>query len=162
MLSLAGGTLGVLLALWGLDLLLDISPGAIPRFKEIAIDNHVLLFTLAVSICTGIIFGLVPALGASRPDLNETLKEGGRTSASVRRNRTRAAFVIAEVAICLVLLIAAGLMARSFITLMNVSPGFNPDGVLTMGVALSASIASQSSRPPTISRPSKRSARLPA
>ncbi len=137
MLSLAGGTLGVLLALWGLDLLLDISPGAIPRFKEIAIDNHVLLFTLAVSICTGIIFGLVPALGASRPDLNETLKEGGRTSASVRRNRTRAAFVIAEVAICLVLLIAAGLMARSFITLMNVSPGFNPDGVLTMGVALS-------------------------
>jgi putative ABC transport system permease protein len=138
MLALLGGTLGVLLALWGLDLLLDISPGAIPRFKEIGVDTQALLFTLAVSVGTGISFGLVPAIGASRPDLNETLKEGGRSSSGARRNRTRATFVIAQVAICLMLLIAAGLMARSFITLLSISPGFNPDGVLTMKVALSS------------------------
>jgi putative ABC transport system permease protein len=137
LLALLGGTLGVLLALWGLDLLLDISPDAIPRLKEIGVDAQALLFTLAVSIGTGIAFGLVPALGASRPDLNETLKEGGRTSGGLRRNHTRATFVIAEVAICLTLLIAAGLMAKSFITLLGVSPGFNPDGVLTIKVALS-------------------------
>ena len=133
LLSIIGGTMGVLLAMWGLDLLLSVSPDSIPRVHEIKLDLSVLGFTLLISLGTGIVFGVVPALQASKPDLNETLKEGGRTSGgSFRRNRVRSFFVVAEVAICLVLLVGAGLMIRSFIRLMNVNPGFNPENVLTV------------------------------
>ncbi len=133
LLSIIGGTLGVLLAMWGLDLLLSVSPDSIPRVHEIKLDLPALAFTLLVSAGTGIVFGVVPALQASKPNLNESLKEGGRTSgASFRRNRVRGFFVIAEVAICLVLLVGAGLMIRSFIRLMNVNPGFNPENVLSV------------------------------
>jgi putative ABC transport system permease protein len=136
LLSIIGGAIGMLLALWGLDLLLSISPDSIPRVGEIKLDVRVLVFTLIVSLGTGILFGLVPALQASKPDLNETLKEGGRSSSgSVRHNRVRSFFVITEVAICLVLLIGAGLMIKSFVRLMNVSPGFNPENVLTVRVS---------------------------
>ncbi|HXG64194.1 MAG TPA: ABC transporter permease [Blastocatellia bacterium] len=138
LLALAGGALGVLLALWGVDALLTISPNSIPRVWEIGLDGRVLGFTLLVTLATGLFFGLIPALQASRPNLNEALKEGGRTlSASFRRNRLRSIFVISEVAICLVLLIGAGLMARSFIRLLDVDPGFNPENVLTANVSLS-------------------------
>ena len=134
LLSFVGGTLGVFLAMWGLDLLLSVSRDSIPRVDEIKLDLPALGFTLLVSLITGVIFGLAPALKASRPDLNESLKEGGRTSGgSFRHNRVRGFFVIAEVAICLVLLAGAGLMIRSFIRLMNVNPGFNPKNVLTLG-----------------------------
>ena len=134
LLSFLGGTLGVFLAMWGLDLLLAVSRDSIPRVDEIKLDLPALGFTLLVSLVTGMIFGLVPALRASKPDLNESLKEGGRTSGgSFRHNRVRGFFVIAEVAICLVLLAGAGLMIRSFIRLMNVYPGFNPANVLTVG-----------------------------
>ena len=139
-LAIAGGTIGVLLALWGLDLLLAIGGNTIPRVKEIKIDSWVLEFSMLVSLATGLLFGMVPALQASKPDLNETLKEGGRgASGSIRHNRIRSSFVIAEVAICLVLLIGAGLMLRSFARVVNVNPGFNPDNLLSMNVALSGS-----------------------
>jgi putative ABC transport system permease protein len=137
LLSLIGGLIGTLLALWGLDLLLAVGGNTIPRAKEIKLDTTVILFTLLVSFITGIIFGLVPALQASKPDLNESLKEGGRgASAGFRRNRVRSIFVVAEVAICLVLLIGAGLMIKSFARLVNVSPGFNPESMLAFNVSL--------------------------
>ncbi|HKP86346.1 MAG TPA: ABC transporter permease [Blastocatellia bacterium] len=140
LLSLAGGVIGALLALWGLDLLLAVGADTIPRAKEIKIDAAVLGFTLLVSLITGLIFGLVPALQASKPNLNESLKEGGRNvSASFRRNPVRSLFVIAEVAICLVLLIGAGLMIKSFARLLNINPGFNPENVLAINVSLSGS-----------------------
>lgn len=140
LLSITGGIIGVLLALWGLDLLLAIGEGSIPRVKEIKLDGWALGFSLLISIATGLIFGLVPALQASRPDMNEALKEGSRSaSGSLGRNKTRSLFVIAEVAICLVLLIGAGLMIKSFAKLLNVSPGFNPENVLAMNVAVSGS-----------------------
>ncbi|HWO01896.1 MAG TPA: ABC transporter permease [Blastocatellia bacterium] len=140
LLALAGGIIGVLVALWGLDLLLAIGEGSIPRAKEIKLDGWALGFSLLVSIATGMIFGLVPALQASKPDMNEALKEGSRSaSGSIRRNKTRSLFVIAEVAICLVLLIGAGLMIKSFSKLINISPGFNPENVLAVNVALSGS-----------------------
>jgi putative ABC transport system permease protein len=140
LLGIAGGILGVLLAVWGLDLLLAVGENSIPRVKEIRLDGWVLGFSLLISIATGLIFGLVPALQASRPDLNDALKEGSRgASGSLRSNRTRSVFVIAEVAICLVLLIGAGLMMKSFSRLLNVSPGFNPENVLSVNVALSGS-----------------------
>jgi len=140
LLGISGGLLGVLLAAWGLDLLLAIGENSIPRVKEIRPDGLVLAFSLLISIATGLIFGLVPALHASRPDLNDALKEGSRSaSGSVRSNRTRSVFVVAEVAICLVLLIGAGLMMKSFSRLLNVSPGFNPENVLSVNVALSGS-----------------------
>ncbi|HKP88254.1 MAG TPA: ABC transporter permease [Blastocatellia bacterium] len=140
MLALVGGTLGALLALWGLDLILAVSTGSIPRVKEIRVDGGVMAFTFLVSLATGLIFGLVPAWQASRPDLNESLKEGGRgSSAGIHRNRVRSLFVVVEVAICLVLLIGAGLMIKSFVRLLDVSPGFNAENLLTMNVSLSGS-----------------------
>jgi putative ABC transport system permease protein len=133
LMSIIGGILGVLLAMWGVDLLLSVSPDSIPRVNEIGLDLPALAFTLLVSLGTGIVFGVVPALQASKPNLNESLKEGGRNAgASLRRNRVRSFFVIAEVAICLVLLVGSGLMIRSFIRLMNVNPGFNPHNVMTI------------------------------
>jgi putative ABC transport system permease protein len=105
--------------------------------EEIRLDSRALGFTMLVSLATGVLFGLVPALQASKPDLNETLKEGGRaSSASFRRNWVRSFFVVAEVAICLVLLVGAGLMIRSFIRLINVDSGFNSENVLTVRVSL--------------------------
>lgn len=138
LLAITGGIIGVLLALWGLDLLLAIGESSIPRVKEIKLDGWALGFSLLISIATGLVFGLVPALQSSKPDMNEALKEGSRSaSGSIRRNKTRSLFVIAEVAICLVLLIGAGLMIKSFAKVINVSPGFNPENVLAMNVALS-------------------------
>lgn len=135
LLALTGGTLGLLLAMWGIDLLMAISPSNLPRVDSISVDTRVFGFTLAVSLLTGIIFGLVPAIQASKPDVNEALKEGGRAS-SVGHNRFRGVLVVAEVALSLVLLIGAGLMIRSFVRLINESPGLNPENVLTLDVAL--------------------------
>ncbi len=140
LLSLIGGLLGLLLALWGIDLLLKINPDNIPRAREIRPDYLVLAFTFGISFITGIIFGLAPALQISRQDLNETLKESGRgTAGSLRRNRLRAVFVVSEVALSLVLLIGAGLMIKSFIRLSRVDLGFNPDNLLAVTISLSGS-----------------------
>jgi putative ABC transport system permease protein len=137
LLSVMGGFLGLLLALWGLDLLVAVMPADLPRMKEIGLDARVLSFTLLVSVLTGIIFGLVPALQASRQDLNETLKEGGRGSAEgIRRNRVRSLLVVSQIALSLVLLVGAGLLIRSFRQLQNVNPGFDPHRVMTATVGL--------------------------
>ncbi|MGA9770126.1 MAG: ABC transporter permease [Blastocatellia bacterium] len=137
MLSLVGGILGMMLALWGVDALASLTPDELPRFSEIEIDGRVLGFTLLVSLLTGIIFGLIPALQTSKPDLNESLKEGSRGSTGgVTSHRVRNTLVIVEIAISLMLLIGAGLMINSFARLSTVNPGFNPKNVLTMSIAL--------------------------
>jgi putative ABC transport system permease protein len=137
MLSLAGGVLGLLLAMWGVDTLVALSPENIPRVQEIGLDTRVLGFTLLISVLTGVIFGLAPAFQASRAGFNEALKEGGKGGAGVSSGkRMRSALVVAEVALSLVLLIGAGLFIRSFTRLLTVDPGFNPENVLTMELSL--------------------------
>jgi putative ABC transport system permease protein len=129
-LGVLGGTIGLLLALWWTDALKSLVPGDIPRLKEAGIDLRVLGFTILVSGLTGIIFGLVPALQASKPDLNEALKEGDRGSTG-SRHRVRSALVVSEIAIALVLLIGAGLMVKSLWRLQNVPTGFDTRNLLT-------------------------------
>jgi putative ABC transport system permease protein len=137
LLSLAGGAVGLLLALWGTDLLVAAGPADIPRVSQAGLDARVLAFTLIVSVATGIFFGLVPALQASRPDLTGALKEGSRGSTEgLRRNRFRSALVVAEVAVSLVLLIGAGLLMRSFVRLLQTDPGFDPARVVALDIPL--------------------------
>jgi putative ABC transport system permease protein len=137
LLSAFGGVLGLLLAWWGVDLLAASIPADVPRASEINLDGRVLLFTLTVSALTGIIFGFAPALQASKTNLSESLKEGGRTATGgIRRARLRSLLVVSEVALSLVLLVGAGLLIKSFLTLREVKPGFQADGVLTAIVSL--------------------------
>ena len=136
LLGLAGGALGLLLALWGVDLILSLSPGDMPRLDEVGIDWVVLGFTVLLSALTGVVFGLSPAVRAARMDLHPVLKQGGRTSAGMGPDRLRSALVASEVAIALVLLIGAGLLARSFVGLLQVDPGYNANNVLTMFISL--------------------------
>ncbi|MGB7924281.1 MAG: ABC transporter permease, partial [Pyrinomonadaceae bacterium] len=137
LLASLGGTLGVLLALWGLDALFALSPTDVPRMAEIGLDHRVLAFTLIVSLVTGVVFGLIPALQASRPNLNEMLKETGRSSSgSPASQRVRSLLVISEVALSMLLLIGAGLLIKSFMRLRDSDPGFDPKNVLTMRVSL--------------------------
>jgi putative ABC transport system permease protein len=134
-LALVGGVLGLLLAVWGLDVLVAVAPRDIPRLTEISIDWRVVGFALSLSFATGVVFGLAPALHATRADLNETLKEGGRATAGVSHHRVRRLLVVAEVGMSLVLLIAAGLLINSFARLQDVSPGFDPARLLTFRLA---------------------------
>jgi putative ABC transport system permease protein len=137
LLSITGGVIGLLLAFWGVDFLSAAIPADIPRIKEMGLDLNVLAFTTGIAILTGVIFGLVPALQVSKPDLTASLKEGSRGSTEgLRRNRTRSLLVILEVALSLVLLIGAGLLIKSFVYLLNVKPGINPDHVLTANLSL--------------------------
>ncbi|HEX4652850.1 MAG TPA: ABC transporter permease [Candidatus Udaeobacter sp.] len=137
LLALIGGVAGVLLALWGVESLKVIGAQTVPRLREVNIDLGVLGVTLGIAVSTGIIFGLVPGLASARPELTETLKEGGRSSTQGRaRNRLRNGLVIAEVALALVLLSGAGLLMKSFARLQNVNPGFNPHDALTFEVSL--------------------------
>ncbi|HEX8186316.1 MAG TPA: ABC transporter permease, partial [Blastocatellia bacterium] len=140
LLAILGGIAGLLLAMWGLDVLVALSPADTPRVDQIGVDARVLAFTLGVSLLTGILFGLVPAIQASKPDLNESLKEGGRGSTGgIHGSRVRSLIVVFEVAISLVLLICAGLMIRSFIRLQTFDMGFNPNNLLTMRIQLPGS-----------------------
>jgi len=137
MLASVGGALGLLLAYWGCKLLIAINPDRIPRATEIRINWYVLGFTVALTLLTGVIFGLMPALSASKLDLNESLKEGGRSaSGGVSGGRSRQLLVVAEVALSLVLLIGAGLMIRSFARLLATDPGFKPERLLTLRLTL--------------------------
>jgi predicted permease len=137
LLSLAGGGLGLVLALWGVDLLVALAPAGTPRVEEVGLDARVVAFTFAVSLLTGIVFGLVPALHASKVDLNESLKEGSRgATEGPKRGRLRGLLVVAEFAIALVLLAGAGLLLKSFARVQEVSPGFDASNVLTMRVVL--------------------------
>jgi len=137
MLSALGGLLGLLLAYWGVDVLLALTPSDVPRLHEIGLHAPVFGWTLAISILTGVLFGLAPAVHASRPDLNEVLKEsGGRSSGGLQRSRIRNLLVVSEVALALLLLVGAGLMIKSFVRLQQVSPGFEPKNLLTMNISL--------------------------
>jgi putative ABC transport system permease protein len=137
LLAALGGGVGLLLSVWGVNLLKAFIPESISQVQAITIDAKVLIFTLLVSLLTGLIFGLAPATQASNFNLNETLKEGGRDSAAGSRgNRIRGVLVIAEVAVSLILLIGAGLLINSFLRLRNVDPGFRADKLLTMKVVL--------------------------
>ncbi len=139
LLSLLGGVVGLVLAAGCLFAVRQMHPGNIPRLDELRIDFGVLAFTLAISVFTGIAFGLAPAFRASRIDLNLTLKAGGRASRggglNVRRDKLRGALAIGELAVSLTLLTGAGLLVRSFVRLLNVPPGFNPQHVISMQVA---------------------------
>jgi putative ABC transport system permease protein len=137
MLALIGGALGLLTAYWGTSLALKALPDALPRVNDIKVDANVLLFTLAASIITGVVFGLAPALQASKPNLNETLKEGGRSGSSGRQG-LHSILVVAEIAISLVLLVGSGLLIRSFIALNHVSAGFDDSNLLTFDISLSS------------------------
>src|ERR671920_317801 len=131
LLSLAGGVVALLAVVWLLDLLVRVVPADIPRLHEVGFDGGVLLFVFGVSLLTGLLFGLVPALQASRPDLTVSLKDGGKgTGSGSRGQRFRSALVVTEVALSLVLMIAAGLLLRSFARLTEVSAGFDPHNVL--------------------------------
>ena len=137
LLAALGGGLGLLLALWGVDLLVAASPGDIPRVDKISIDGTVLGFTFGVALLTGIVMGCAPALRATKLDLNETLKEGSHSATGgPRRQRLSGLLVIAEVALALVLLIGAGLLLQSFMRLLQVDPGFRPENLLTMQLSL--------------------------
>src|SRR5712671_4521339 len=137
LLALAGGMLGLLIAYLGIQLLVALSPSDIPRLKEINLDSYVLGWTLLISLLTGLVSGLAPALQISKPNLNDTLQEGGRRDDSgATRHRVRNLLVVAEVAVALVLLTGAGLLFKSFVHLQQVNPGFNSQNVLTMRLAL--------------------------
>jgi predicted permease len=141
MLALAGGAAGLFIAAWGTTAAIKALPTALPRQEEIAVDLRVLLFTIGISLLTGIISGLAPAFRTSQWRFNETLKESGR-GASTARARAQGVFVVAEMAMALVLLIGAGLLIRSLNALWNVDPGFRPDNVVTFGVTFPPSMRS--------------------
>lgn len=137
LLSTIGGGLGLLLGVWLTDFLVSISPANTPRLEHVHMDSRVLVFTLAVTFVIGLLFGLAPAWQASRINLNEALKEGGRTfSEGWRRNRMRKVLVISEVALSLMLLIGAGLLIKSFLLLRETNAGFSPDHLLTMRISI--------------------------
>ena len=138
-LAIIGAAAGTLLAIWAIDLVRSLGTQTIPRLSEVGVDYTVLLVTLTVAVGAGVAFGLVPGLAGGKPDLTESLKEGGRGSTTGRRhNRLRNALVIGEVALALVLLTGAGLLLKSFVRLGNVDPGFNPKQVLTAEISLPA------------------------
>ncbi len=135
--SFAGGTIAVLLATWGISLLIALQPANLPRLQEIGVDARVLGFTFGLSLLTGIIFGLLPAWTATRSGLNEALKESGRrATAGGARQRLRSTFVIVEIAVALVLLAGAGLLIKTFWNLRSVEPGFQSRSSLTMHLEL--------------------------
>jgi putative ABC transport system permease protein len=136
MLGLLGGACGLLLAVWGVSLLVGLEP-ELPRINEINVDARVLVFTLVLALLTSLVFGLMPAIQASKSDLNESLKEGGRSATGGERSqRARKALVVAEIALSLVLLVGAGLMVNSLLRLQKVNPGFRTDHILTMQLSL--------------------------
>jgi putative ABC transport system permease protein len=135
LLALAGGGVGLMLALWGVDLLTSLAPRDLALINEVSVDGRVLAFTLAVSLVTAVVFGLLPALQASKLNLTESLKEASRgATASRRSSRTRSALVIAEVMLSVVLLVGAGLLVRSFMRLQEVDPGFKVDNLVKMSI----------------------------
>jgi predicted permease len=140
LLSMAGGAAGLVLALWGVDLLVAAIPPAqlaqMPYLRGLSLDADVLLFAFGLSLLTGVLFGLTPALASTRTDLQESLKEGGRSSGSRASARLRDLLVVSEVALALVLLVGAGLLLKSLAVMLKVDPGFDARGLLTMRVAL--------------------------
>jgi predicted permease len=141
LLALGGGALGILMCLWSMQWMHVLGTKSIPRLQDVGIDSRVLLFTVLLSVCSGILFGLAPALRVSRLDLSATLKDASRSSAGTSAvwghgNNVRRLLVVSELALSVVLLIGAGLLIRSFVRLQNVSPGFNAQNVLTFDLTM--------------------------
>ncbi|HVG32681.1 MAG TPA: ABC transporter permease [Pyrinomonadaceae bacterium] len=137
LLSIVGGGLGLLFAMWATDYLVTLGTDSLPFLGDVGLDGRVFGFTALLTILTGVAFGLAPAVQFSKPDLNESLKESGRSSTGGRgRQRLRSVLVVAEIAISLLLLIGAGLLVKSFVRLQNVSPGFDPHNALTLNIFL--------------------------
>ncbi|HWS87824.1 MAG TPA: ABC transporter permease [Pyrinomonadaceae bacterium] len=133
LLALAGGAVGLLVAQWGVDALLALNPRDLPATQKVGIDGRVLLFSLGLSALTGVVFGIAPALQLSKTDVTSGLKESGRGGGEGReRTRLRSVFVVSQVALSLVLLVGAGLLLNSFYRVLNTSPGFDPQNLLTM------------------------------
>ena len=140
-LSLAAGVVGLILGIVGVRLLLAINPGSIPRIGEngsaVALDLNVLLFTFGVSVVTGILFGLIPAISASRPNLAATLNESSsRSGVGFRSGKLRSLLVVSEMALALILVVGAALLIRTFLKLQTVDPGFDPHNVVTMAMSI--------------------------
>ncbi len=134
------GVAALVIAVWGIDLILALEPGNLPHWNKVGIDTHVLTFTAALALLTALIAGIVPAVHASRPNLNESLKEGGgRLTAGSRAKGARGAMVVTQIALAVVLLIGAGLLIRSFARLLDVDPGFNPTNVAVANIFLAES-----------------------
>jgi putative ABC transport system permease protein len=136
LIALLGGVAGLVVASWGVRLLIAAAPDAIPRLHEVTVDGRIVTFSTAMSLATGLLFGMVPAIRTSRTQLHDTLKEGGRSSDASMHRRAGGALVISEVALSLVLLIAAGLLVHSFVKLQDVEPGFQPSNLLTFRLSL--------------------------
>ncbi len=136
LLSVIGGIAGLLLSIWLTDVLMSMIPDGTPRPEHIGIDYRILTFALGVSVLTGVLFGIVPALQASKLDVTSALKEGGRSGEGHRRTSARSLLLISEVALSLMLLVGAGLLIKSFLRLQEVRPGFNPHNVLMASVSL--------------------------
>ena len=149
LLSLAGGAIGLLLASWGMYLLVAYGPADVPRLHDVSLDRYVLFFTFGVAILTGVLFGLAPALNASKPDPGRMLNESGRGAAQGGRNWMRSGLIVSEVALSLMLLVGAGLLIHSFWRLLQTDAGFDPKGVLALDIPLSRA---------TYSKPEQRSA----
>src|SRR5262249_8293002 len=151
-LSLVGGGLGLLLAYWGADVLIRTAPSDIadftPGWKQIGINPQALSFTLLISFLTGVVFGLAPALEVCKNDMTDALKESGKSSAGLKRQRVRKALVVAQMALALVLLIGAGLLIKSFQQLQQVNLGFNPSQLFLANVSLGS--VKYSETPPQI------------
>lgn len=142
LLAIIGGGIGVLLAAWAIPSLLAFSPKDISSYTHIGMNREVLAFSFGISVLSGIIFGLFPAFHASSTNLNETLREGERGS-TAGHGRTRAALVVVEISLSLILLVGAGLMIRSFAELMNVDPGFNTENLLTFNISLPRTVSAE-------------------
>ncbi len=136
LLATLGGAAGILLAQWAIEALRALGPEQLPRLQAVSLDGRILLFTLGLTLLTGVLFGLAPAWQAGQINLNELLKEGGRNAVGGRQRRLRDALVIAEIALALVLLVGAGLLLRSFWKLQQTDPGFKPERVLTASLSL--------------------------
>jgi len=136
LIALLGGVAGVGLAIWGVALLVSMKPANLPRLETISVDGRALFFTLVVSVLTGFVFGLAPVWQATRVNVSDALKEGGRGEAGAGKHRLRSALVVVETALALVLLAGAGLLINSFWRLRNVQPGFDKDNLLTMRIEL--------------------------
>src|SRR5216684_3708377 len=137
LLALAGAAGGVILSIWGLELLKQIGARTIPRLAEVNVDLVVLIVTAVVAVGTGILFGLIPAFASAKPELTEALKEGGRSSTTgARRNQLRNSLVVTEIALALVLLVGAGLLLKSYSRVQNIDPGFDRRNVLTAEIDL--------------------------
>lgn len=136
-LSAIGGAVGLLLAVWGIEILLRLNPENIPRLTSISLNYTVLWFTLGITALTGILFGVLPAWQATRVSFNQSLKEGGRgTAGNVKSRKLRGALVVAEIALSLVVLIGAGLLLKSFVKMVQVDPGFVAENLLTANISL--------------------------